>query len=180
MSRIGRLPIDVPKGVEVKISSDNVVTVKGPLGTLSTAVDKNITISYENNQIAVIRNSEDKKYKAMHGLYRALIANTVEGVTKGFVKQLIVKGVGYKVVKQGKKIVINVGYSHPVEVVEPEGITIDVPTQTEIVVKGIDKIAVGQCAAEIKAIKKPDPYHLYGIRYKDEVILKKEGKSGKK
>lgn len=180
MSRIGRLPIEVPKGVTVTVTPENVVIVKGPLGELSTAVDKNISVEVSSDTIIIARNSEEKKYKAMHGLYRALVANTVEGVTKGFVKHLIVKGVGYKVVKTGKKIVLNIGYSHPVEVVEPQGVTIEVPTQTEILVKGIDKIAVGQCAAEIKAIKKPDPYHLYGIRYKNEVILKKEGKTGKK
>lgn len=179
MSRIGRLPIAIPNGVNVNVSKDNIVTVKGPLGELKTLVNKGLNVSVEDNEIIVKKSEDNKKLKAMHGLYRALIANTIEGVTKGYSKALVVKGVGYKVTKSGKKVVINVGFSHPVEIIEPEGITIDVPTPTEIVVKGIDKAAVGQCAADIKAIKKPDPYHLYGIRYKDEVIVKKEGKTGK-
>lgn len=179
MSRIGRLPIEIPTGVEAKITSDNVVVVKGPLGELNTPVDKKITVTIKDGSILVERHSENKEYKAKHGLYRSLIANTVEGVTKGFTKELIVHGVGYKVIKQGNKIVVNVGFSHPVEVVEPEGVTIEVPTPTQIIVKGINKEIVGQCAANIKAIKKPDPYHIYGIRYKNEIIVKKEGKTGK-
>lgn len=180
MSRIGRLPIAIPKGVSVNVTPENTVIVKGPLGELKTEVDKVIKVNVANDEMVLERSSEEKSVKAKHGLYRALIANTIEGVTKGYTKHLLIAGVGYKVVKQGKKIVMNIGFSHPVEVEEPVGITIDVPTQTEIVVKGIDKIAVGQCAADIKAIKKPEPYHLYGIRYKDEVIIKKEGKTGKK
>lgn len=180
MSRIGRLPIVIPKGVSVQLNSMNEVIVKGPLGQLTTPVDKNITVAIDKEHIVLSRSSEEKRYKAMHGLYRALIANTVEGVTKGYFKDLLIQGVGYKVVKQGKKIVLNIGFSHPVEVEEPAGVTIDVTSPTEIKVKGIDKTAVGQCAADIKSIKKPDPYHLYGIRYKNEVILKKEGKTGKK
>lgn len=179
MSRIGRLPIDIPNGVTVNVTNENNVVVKGPKGELTTKVDKNITVKVEENQVVVSRNSNDKKYRAMHGLYRSLINNTMKGVTEGYVKELIVNGVGYKVAKQGKKIILNVGFSHPVEYVEPEGITIDIVGQNEIAVKGIDNIAVGQCAAEIKSIKKPDPYHIYGIRYKNEVIMKKEGKTGK-
>lgn len=180
MSRIGRLPIEVPQGVTVTVTPHNVVEVKGPLGELKTPVDKNITVTVDNGHVLVKRQDDEKKNKAKHGLYRTLIANNIEGVTKGYTKELTVQGVGYKVIKQGKKIILNIGFSHTIEVNEPEGITIDVPTPTEIVVKGIDKIAVGQCAAEIKAYKKPDPYHLYGIRYKNEVIIKKEGKTGKK
>jgi large subunit ribosomal protein L6 len=180
MSRIGRLPIAIPKGVTINVTPENTVIVKGPLGELKTEVDKVIKVNVSNDEILLERVSEEKSVKAKHGLYRALIANTIVGVTKGYTKSLLIAGVGYKVVKQGKKIVMNIGFSHPVEVEEPVGITIDVPNQTEIVVKGIDKIAVGQCAADIKAIKKPEPYHLYGIRYKDEVIIKKEGKTGKK
>lgn len=180
MSRIGRLPIVIPKGVTVKVTPENEVIVKGPLGELKTAVDTCIKVSIEKDHIILNRESEDKPVKAKHGLYRAMIANTVIGVTQGFKKELLIAGVGYKAVKQGKKIVLNIGYSHPVEVVEPQGITIDLVSPTELVVKGIDKIAVGQCAADIKAIKTPDPYHLYGIRYKSEVIIKKEGKTGKK
>jgi large subunit ribosomal protein L6 len=179
MSRIGRLPIEIPKGVNVSVN-DNLVIVKGPLGELKTQVDKDIAVQVEDNQIILTRSSEDKRVRSMHGLYRALVANTVEGVTKGYTKELVIKGVGYKVSKQGKKIVLNIGFSHPVEVNEPEGVTIDVVNPTELAVKGIDKRAVGQCAADIKAIKKPDPYHQYGIRYKNEDVIKKEGKSGKK
>lgn len=180
MSRIGRLPIVLPANVTVNVSNDNVVTVKGPLGELSQAVNSNITVAVENNQVLVSRHDEKKEHKAMHGLYRKLIANMVEGVTNGFKKELIVNGVGYKVVKQGNKIVINCGYSHPVEFTESDGITLEVPALTEIVVKGIDREKVGQIAANIKAVKKPDPYHVYGIRYKDEVIVRKEGKTAGK
>ncbi len=176
MSRIGKLPIDIPAGVTVDISAENKVTVKGPLGTLSTVVNPKIVVKIENNQIIVDRTSEVKKFKAMHGLYRSLIANNVTGVSTGFIKALIINGVGYKVNQQGNKIVLNVGYSHPVEVVQPDGITFELPSATEILVKGIDKAAVGQCAANIKKIRKPDPYHVYGVRYKDEVINKKVGK----
>lgn len=180
MSRIGRLPVVLPEGVGVEVDSANVVTVKGPLGTLSQKVDKAISVAVEGNVVNVTRHDEIKEHKAMHGLYRKLIANMVEGVTKGFSKKLIVNGVGYKVVKNGNKIVINCGYSHPVEVVEPDGITFEVPALTEIIVKGIDRCVVGQTAANIKEIKKPDPYHVYGIRYDDEVIVRKEGKKAGK
>lgn len=180
MSRIGRLPIVIPAGVTVKVDSDNLVTVTGKLGTLSQAVNKNITVKVEPNVVHVERHDEIKEHKAMHGLYRKLIANMVEGVTTAYQKSLIVNGVGYKVTKSGKKIVINCGYSHPVEVVEEDGITLELPTPNEIVVKGISREQVGQVAANIKAIKKPDPYHIYGIRYKDEVIVKKEGKKAGK
>lgn len=182
MSRIGRMPIVLPANVTTNIDADNVVTVKGPLGTLTLKVDKSIIVRLEANIIHVERQDEVKLHKAMHGLYRKLISNMVEGVTKGFQKSLIVNGVGYKISKQGNKVIINCGYSHTVEVVEPNGITIDcIVASNEIVVKGIDRDLVGQTAANIKAIKKPDPYHIYGIRYKDEVIVKKEGKkTGKK
>ena len=180
MSRIGRLPVVIPADVTVNITKDNVVEVKGPLGSLSQRVDSAIGVEIVNNEVIVTRSDEVKLHKAMHGLYRKLIANMVEGVTKGFAKSLIVNGVGYKVIKQGNKIIINCGYSHPVEVVEPAGITLEVPTQTEIVVKGISRELVGQTAANIKVIKKPDPYHVYGIRYKDEVIVRKEAKKSTK
>lgn len=180
MSRIGRLPVVIPAGVTVNVTADNVVEVKGPLGALSQAVNKCITVTVANNEVICTRSDDVKEHRAMHGLYRKLIANMVEGVTKGFSKSLIVNGVGYKVIKQGNKIVINCGYSHPVEVVEVPGITLEVPTPTEIVVKGIDRELVGQAAANIKVIKKPDPYHVYGIRYKDEVIVRKEAKKSSK
>lgn len=180
MSRIGRLPVVIPSDVTVNITSDNVVEVKGPLGSLSQSVNSAIGVNIVGNEVLVTRSDEIKLHKAMHGLYRKLIANMVEGVTKGFTKALIVNGVGYKVIKQGNKIIINCGYSHTVEVVEPAGITFTVPNQTEIVVSGISREAVGQTAANIKVIKKPDPYHAYGIRYKDEVIVRKEAKKSTK
>ncbi len=179
MSRIGRLPISIPQGVTVTV--DNyVVTVKGPLGELKQDYNKAINVAVENNEVVVTRTSEDKDVKAMHGLYRALINNMVEGVTKGFSKSLTVKGVGYKVAKQGKKLVMNIGYSHPVEIEEPDGITFECPSITEIVVKGIDKDAVGQIAATIKAARKVEPYHGYGIRYTNEFVQLKEGKKAGK
>ena len=141
---------------------------------------KAVVLSQENGHVIVKRTSEDKAVKAKHGLYRALIANMIEGVTKGFEKGLIVNGVGYKVVKAGNKITLSIGFSHTVDFEAPAGVTLDCPTQTEITVKGIDKVAVGQTAANIRAIKKPEPYHIYGIRYKDEVIQKKEGKTAGK
>lgn len=180
MSRIGRLPVVIPSNVTVNVTKDNVVEVKGPLGSLSQKVDSAISVAVENNEVHVTRHDDQKEHKAMHGLYRKLIANMVEGVVNGFKKELVVNGVGYKVVKSGNKIVINCGYSHPVEVVEPAGITFEVPSATEIVVKGISRELVGQTAANIKVIKKPDPYHVYGIRYKDETIMRKEAKKSTK
>ncbi|NLK17467.1 MAG: 50S ribosomal protein L6 [Clostridiales bacterium] len=179
MSRIGKKPITIPAGVALTISGNDVM-VKGPLGQLSQKVNGRIKVRQEDGKLILERSSDDKEDKAMHGLYRMLIYNMVEGVTKGFTKQLVVNGVGYKVQKQGNKLVLNIGYSHPVEYTPPEGITIDCPTQTEITVKGISKELVGQVAANIRAFKKPDPYHFYGIRYKDEVIQKKEGKTAGK
>lgn len=179
MSRIGRQAINVPAGVTVT-SENNLVTVKGPRGTLTQEIDPKIALNVEENTIHVTRASEEKAIKAKHGLYRALINNMVVGVTKGFEKGLIVSGVGYKVTKQGNKITFNIGYSHPITVTEPAGVTIDVVTPTELAVKGNDKTVVGQCAADIKALRKPDPYHGYGIRYKNETILRKEGKTAGK
>lgn len=183
MSRIGRLPVVIPNDVQVVIDNvTNDVTVTGALGTLTRRIDKSITVKIVDNIIHVERHDEVKLHKAMHGLYRKLIANMVEGVTKGFSKTLIINGVGYKVSKTGNKMVMNLGYSHPIEVIEPEGITfVLTPTApNEIVVKGIDREVVGQAAANIKAFRKPDPYHIYGVRYKDEVIMKKEGKKAGK
>ncbi len=179
MSRIGRKPITIPAGVTVTVSG-NEVTVKGPLGQLSQKISSRIKVKQEDGNLILERASDDREDRAMHGLYRMLVSNMVEGVTKGFTKNLIVNGVGYKVQKQGNKLVLNIGYSHPIEYTPPEGITIDCPTQTEISVKGISKELVGQVAANIRAFKKPDPYHIYGIRYKDEVIQKKEGKTAGK
>ena len=180
MSRIGRLPVVIPAGVEVSVSPENIVTVKGAKGTLTLKVNSIITVKVEGAQVHVTRPNDEKSVKAMHGLYRKLIANMVEGVSKGFEKALVLNGVGYKAVKQGKKLVLSVGYSHPVEIEEIPGITYECPSITEVVVKGIDKELVGQMAANIRKVRNPDPYHVYGIRYKDEVIVRKEGKTGKK
>lgn len=180
MSRIGRLPVVIPQGVEVSVSPENVVTVKGAKGTLTLNVKNVIKVNVENGEVKVSRPNDEKEIKALHGLYRKLIANMVEGVSKGFEKGLVLNGVGYKVAKQGKKIVLSVGYSHPVEVEEVPGITFECPSATEVVVKGIDKELVGQIAANIRKVRNPDPYHAYGIRYRDEVIARKEGKTGKK
>ena len=179
MSRIGRAPVTIPAGVTIDVQ-ETVFTVKGPKGTLTQDYDKNITISIEGNVATLTRANEQKEPKAKHGLYRALLQNMVKGVTDGYEKVLVVNGVGWKVQKQGNGLVLNVGFSHPVEVAAVEGITFDCPTQTEISVKGIDKVSVGQVAASIRSIRKPEPYHGYGIRYKDEVIERKEGKTAGK
>lgn len=182
MSRIGRLPVAIPAGVTVTVTPDNLVIVKGPLGELKQQVHKDgsIKVEVKENLVHVTRTSDEKDVKALHGLYRKLISNMVEGVTKGYSKTLVVNGVGYKVAKQGNKVVMNIGFSHPVEVNPPAGITLDVNGTTDIIVKGIDKELVGQVAANIKALKKPDPYHAYGVRYSDEVIVRKEGKTAGK
>ena len=179
MSRIGRAPISLPQGVTFE-NKDNLITVKGPLGTLTQKVDKSIDVALEDGHIVCKRHSDDKDHRALHGLYRALIHNMVVGVTKGFEKSLIVDGVGYKLQLQGNKLVMNIGFSHPVEVVAPQGISFALPQPLEIVVKGIDRQLVGQTAATIKAIKPVEPYHGYGIHYKDEVVIHKEGKRATK
>lgn len=180
MSRIGRMPLVIPAGVEITVSPENVVTVKGPKGTLQRAVDKHISVNIDGGVLHCTRSNEEKEVKSMHGLYRKLIGNMVEGVTKGYQKSLTINGVGYRVVKQGNKIVLNIGYSHNIEVNEVPGITFDVEGEKDIIVKGIDNELVGQIAANIRALRKPDPYHVYGIRYKDEVVVRKEGKKGTK
>ena len=179
MSRIGRMPIVLPEGVEVKVEK-GLVSVKGPKGQLSQQIGKEISVNVENNVIVLTRANDKKDVRAQHGLYRALINNMVVGVTKGFEKALIVNGVGYKAQVQGKKLILNIGYSHPVEIEAPEGITIECPQLTEVVVKGIDKTLVGQVAANIRAKREVEPYHSYGIRYKDEVVITKEGKTAGK
>lgn len=180
MSRIGRLPVAIPAGVEVSVSPENVVTVKGPKGCLSRAVDSIITVKVEANEVVCTRANDLSDTKAKHGLYRKLIANMVEGVTKGFTKTLVVHGVGYKTQMSGKKVVLDIGYSHNITVDEIEGITFACPSNTEVSVSGIDKELVGQVAANIRKLRIPDPYHAYGIRYSDEVIARKEGKKGGK
>jgi len=178
MSRIGKKPIDIPSGVEVKIDG-NVITVKGPKGSLTKEIHPEMIVKIENNQILVQRPSDERHHKALHGLTRTLIANMVEGVTKGYEKVLEIVGIGYRAQKQGKKLILNVGYSHPVEIEEPAGITIEVPDQNRIVVKGIDKQQVGDFAANIRKVREPDPYLGKGIKYADEVLRLKEGKAGK-
>lgn len=176
MSRIGNAVITLPAGVTVE-AKNNVITVKGPKGTLNQSYDPVITPNIEGNTVRFTRANDTGDVKAKHGLYRALTANMVKGVTEGFKKSLIVNGVGWKVAKQGKKLVMNVGFSHPVEIEEIEGITLECPTQTEITVSGIDKDAVGQFASIIRGVRIPEPYHGYGIRYSDEVIERKVGKA---
>ena len=179
MSRIGRKPIPVPAGVEFKLD-DNVVTVKGPKGTLTQKVHPNMHIALENGEIHVTRPDDEKENRALHGLTRTLVANMVEGVTKGFSKELDVNGVGYRVAKEGKKLNMNIGFSHPVIVEEIDGITIDVPSPNKIVISGTDKQKVGQFAAEVRGKRPPEPYKGKGIKYTDEVIRRKEGKTGVK
>ena len=176
MSRIGNALITIPAGVTVD-TSNNVLTVKGPKGTLTQVYDPIITPIVEGNVIKFTRANDLGPTKAKHGLYRALCANMVKGVTEGYKKTLIVNGVGWKVAKQGKKVVMNIGFSHPVEVEEIDGIVLDCPSQTEITVSGIDKEKVGQFAAIIRGYREPEPYHGYGIRYSDEVIERKVGKA---
>jgi large subunit ribosomal protein L6 len=180
MSRIGRLPVEIPAGVTVTLDNQT-VTVKGPLGTLTKTFADTMGIEVKDNHVYVTRANDEKKNKALHGLTRVLIKNMIEGVSKGFEKILVVNGVGYKVVEQApNQLVFTVGYSHTVTVDAPQGITLKALNANECSVKGIDKELVGQTAANIKRIRIPDPYHLYGIRYKDEVLVKKEGKTNGK
>lgn len=178
MSRIGKKPIAVPAGVDVKIDGST-VTVKGPKGTLTKTFHKDMIIKSEGSEIIVERPSEDKLHKSLHGLTRTLVSNMVEGVTTGFAKTLEIDGIGYRAQKQGKNLVMNLGYSHQVIIPEIDGITIDVPAATKIVVNGIDKQIVGQFAAEIREKRPPEPYKGKGIHYEGERIIRKEGKAGK-
>lgn len=179
MSRIGKLPIPVPAGVTVTIDENNLVTVKGPKGQLSQEVNKDITVKQEGSELLVTRPTNNKPHRAMHGLYRALINNMVVGVTDGFSKELTMVGVGYRAAVEGKNLVLNVGFSHPVNIQPLEGITFETPQPTTIIVRGINKQVVGAVAADIRKIRKPEPYLGKGIRYSDEVIRRKEGKTGK-
>ena len=179
MSRIGNKPITVPEGVEVKIDGQN-LTVKGPKGTLTREIHKNMKVNLEGNVLTVVRPNDEPANKSLHGLTRTLVNNMIEGTLHGFERKLEVNGVGYRAQKQGNKLVLTLGYSHPVEMEAPEGITFDVPSANEIIVKGIDKEVVGQTAAVIRTKRPPEVYKGKGIKYAEEVIRRKEGKAGKK
>ncbi|MGN0748073.1 MAG: 50S ribosomal protein L6 [Christensenellales bacterium] len=178
MSRIGRSPIQMPDGVSAQVEG-NLITVKGPLGTL-TQEFSDVDIKIDGNVISLSRKNDNNDVKAKHGLYRALIANMVKGVKEGFTRNLVIKGVGYKANKVGNKLVLNLGYSHSIDVVEPEGIKIECPTATDIKITGIDKQKVGQLASNIRDLRKVEPYHGYGVRYDDEVVIRKQGKTAGK
>ena len=178
ISRIGNKPITVPAGIDVAIDGQK-ITVKGPKGTLERIVNDNISIKLENGVIVVTRPNDEKENRSLHGLTRTLINNMIEGVSNEFTKQLEINGVGYRAAKQGNKIVLTLGYSHPVEMVEPQGITYEVPNPNSIIVRGIDKELVGQMAAEIRGKRPPEVYRGKGIKYVDEHIRRKEGKTGK-
>ena len=180
MSRIGRMPIAIPAGVTVEIAENNKVTVKGPKGTLERVLPSEMTIKVEDGHVVVSRPNDLKKMKSLHGLTRTLINNMVIGVTNGYEKVLEINGVGYRAAKQGKVLTLSLGYSHPVEMVDPEGVEAVCEGQNKIIVKGIDKEKVGQYAAEIREKRAPEPYKGKGIKYADEVIRRKVGKTGKK
>lgn len=179
MSRVGLKPIELPAGVEITVDEKNVVTVKGPMGQLVEPMDQDITITVEEKQILVSRPTDNKRHRSLHGLTRALVANMVEGVSKGFEKRLEIIGVGYRAAKSGKELTLNLGFSHPVVMVDPEGIETVVEGQNKVVVKGINKQQVGNYAAIIRDWRKPEPYKGKGIRYEGEFVRRKEGKTGK-
>lgn len=179
MSRIGRKPIFIPDGVEVKLGADNHIDVKGPKGTLERNLHKEMIVTIEGNVITVTRPSEEKLHKSLHGLTRTLVDNMVVGVSNGFTKELEINGVGYRALKQGKQLVMNLGYSHQVIIDEIPGITIDVPAPNKVIISGFDKQLVGQFAAEVREKRPPEPYKGKGIKYAGEVIRRKEGKAGK-
>jgi large subunit ribosomal protein L6 len=179
MSRIGKKPIPLPAGVQITTTEDNLVTVKGSLGQLEQQIPQEIKISIEDGQALVTRPSDAKEHRSLHGLTRSLLANMVEGVTKGYVRNLEIVGVGYRAALQGKDITLTVGYSHPVVINPPKGVEFEVPAPNKISVKGIDKQVVGQIAAEIRAVRKPEPYLGKGIKYEGEQIRRIVGKAGK-
>ena len=179
MSRIGKSPITIPAGVTVTVSDANLVTVKGPLGELSEQIDKDITVVIEGDIMNVTRPSDSKRNRSLHGLSRTLINNMVVGVTQGYEKKLKIVGVGYRAAKNGNKLDLTLGFSHPVQMEDPDGITVEVPSNTDIIVKGINKQQVGNYAAKIRDWRKPEPYKGKGIRYVDEYVRRKEGKTGK-
>lgn len=179
MSRIGRAPVQIPAGVTVNVAEGNVVTVTGKLGTLTRTFDSAITIAVNGNEVNVSRSSEDRRDRSLHGLTRTLINNMIVGVSAGYEKKLEIEGVGYRAEKQGQKLVLNLGYSHPIYFAEENGITFDVPTNTVVIVKGINKEVVGQVAADVRAKRPPEPYLGKGVRYAGEKIRRKAGKTGK-
>lgn len=177
MSRIGKLPVLLPAGVEASVK-DHVVEIKGPKGTLTQEVDPAMIVEVVGEEVLVKRPNDNKRNRSLHGLYRSLIQNMVIGVTEGYEKKLLIEGVGYRASKEGKVLNLQLGHSHPVNMEDPEGITVEVPSQTEIIVKGIDAQLVGNYAAKIRDWRKPEPYKGKGIRYHDEVVRRKEGKAG--
>ena len=179
MSRIGKLPITIPAGVTITVDDSNTVTVKGPKGEISESISRNMELSTENGVLTVKRPNDNKENRALHGLSRSLINNMVIGVTTSFQKNLEINGTGYRAQLQGTTLVLNMGYSHPVEMPAPEGITFEVPAPNRITVKGISKQKVGQVAADIRAVRGPEPYKGKGIKYDYETIIRKEGKTGK-
>ncbi|MFC5590244.1 50S ribosomal protein L6 [Sporosarcina soli] len=179
MSRIGKKPIEVPENVTVTVSDDNFVTVKGPKGELTNTFNSDIKIEQEGNVITLIRPSESKEHRSIHGTTRSLLDNMVTGVSKGFEKTLELVGVGYRAQLQGKKLVLNVGYSHPVEFTPEEGVEVEVPANTKVIVRGINKERVGALASNIRQVRPPEPYKGKGIRYEGEQVRRKEGKTGK-
>ncbi len=179
MSRIGLKPIEIPAGVTVTVSDDNTVTVKGPKGEISEKLDRAMEVSIEDGTLTVKRPTEQKRHKALHGLSRTLIANMIEGVTEGYEKQLEIIGTGYRAQKSGKKLTLNLGYSHPIEMEDPAGIEVEVPGPNQLIVRGIDKQQVGNYAAVLRDLRRPEPYKGKGVRYKDEQVRRKVGKTGK-
>ena len=180
MSRIGKKPVVIPEGVTATLSADNTLQVKGPKGTLTEKFNSKIDIKVEGNEILVTRSCDDKEYRALHGLTRTLIQNMIDGVTKGYTKELEINGVGYRAALQGMTLVFNVGFSHQINMDPPEGITVEVPAQTKIIIKGTNKQMVGEFAAKVRSKKPPEPYKGKGIKYVDEVVRRKEGKTGAK
>lgn len=180
MSRIGNKPVTLPSGIEVNVAENNLVTVKGPKGELSRTFNPNMGFNIEGNEVVVTRPNDNKENRMLHGTTRALLNNMVVGVSEGFKRELEIIGVGYRAQKQGEKLVLSAGYSHPVELFAPAGVTVEVPTQTSVVVTGIDKQVVGEFAANIRAVRAPEPYKGKGIRYKGEHVRRKEGKKAKK
>lgn len=178
MSRIGLMPIEIPSGVEVTVDNLNSVKAKGPKGEISEKMDPSMKIIIEDNVITVERPTENKRHKSLHGLTRTLISNLIVGVTEGYSKTLLIEGTGYRAAKEGKKLTLNLGYSHPIELEDPEGIEVEVPKATEIIIKGINKQQVGNYAAVIRDFRKPEPYKGKGVRYADEHIRRKVGKTG--